>query len=89
MTPLSELTSRPERSQISVRVAAGSTALAGQAMGGGGAGIPATFAVTATDPLAQAVLAILPLQTITAQLAEDLGLPDGEFRYHQDDTKVG
>ena len=23
------------------------------------------------------------------QLAEDLGLPDGEFRYHQDDTKVG
>ena len=55
----------------------------------GGPGIPATFAVTAADPLAQAVLAILPLQTITWQLAEDLGLPDGEFLYHQDDTKVG
>ena len=62
---------------------------AGEAMSCGGPGIPATFAVTATDPLAQAVLAILPLQTITWQLAEDLALPDGEFRYHQDDTKVG
>jgi glucosamine--fructose-6-phosphate aminotransferase (isomerizing) len=72
-----------------LHVAAGRTALAGDAMSGGGAGIPATFAVTAADPLAQAVLAILPLQTITGQLAEDLGLPDGEFRYHQDDTKVG
>ena len=39
--------------------------------------------------LAQAVLAILPLQTITWLLAEDRGCPDGEFRYHQDDTKVG
>jgi hypothetical protein len=58
-------------------------------MSSGGPGIPATFAVTAAEPLAQAVLAILPLQTITGQLAEDLGLPDGEFRYHQDDTKVG
>jgi glucosamine--fructose-6-phosphate aminotransferase (isomerizing) len=72
-----------------LHVAAGPTALAGEAMSGGGPGIPATFAVTAAEPLAQAVLAILPLQTITAQLAEDLGLPDGEFRYHQDDTKVG
>jgi glucosamine--fructose-6-phosphate aminotransferase (isomerizing) len=72
-----------------LHVAAGPTAPAGGAMSGGGPGIPATFAVTAAEPLAQAVLAILPLQTITAQLAEDLGLPDGEFRYHQDDTKVG
>jgi glucosamine--fructose-6-phosphate aminotransferase (isomerizing) len=72
-----------------LHVAAGPTAPAGEAMSGGGPGIPATFAVTAAEPLAQAVLAILPLQTITAQLAEDLGLPDGEFRYHQDDTKVG
>ncbi len=38
--------------------------------------------------LAQAVLAILPLQTITWQLAEDRGGTDGEFLYHQDDTKV-
>lgn len=72
-----------------LHVAAGPTAPAGQGMSGGGPGIPATFTVTAAEPLAQAVLAILPLQTITAQLAEDLGLPDGEFRYHQDDTKVG
>jgi glucosamine--fructose-6-phosphate aminotransferase (isomerizing) len=70
-------------------VEAGTSAPAGQAMSYGGPGIPATFAVTAADPLAQAVLAILPLQTITWQLAEDLGLPDGEFLYHQDDTKVG
>jgi glucosamine--fructose-6-phosphate aminotransferase (isomerizing) len=70
-------------------VQAGGTAGAGEAMSGGGQGVPATFAVTAADPLAQAVLAILPLQAITGQLAEDLGLPDGEFRYHQDDTKVG
>jgi len=39
--------------------------------------------------MAQAVLAVLPLQTITWLLAEDRGCPDGEFRYHQDDTKVG
>ena len=77
--------------------AAGSTVLliraaAGAHYGGmsaGGPGLPATFAVTAAEPLAQAVLAILPLQAITWLLAEDLALPDGEFRYHQDDTKVG
>jgi glucosamine--fructose-6-phosphate aminotransferase (isomerizing) len=39
--------------------------------------------------LAQAVLAILPLQTISWVLAEDRGCVDGEFLYHQDDTKVG
>jgi fructoselysine-6-P-deglycase FrlB-like protein len=72
-----------------LHVAAGTAAPAGEALSGGGPGIPTTFAVTAAEPLAQAVLAILPLQTITGQLAEDLGLPDGEFRYHQDDTKVG
>lgn len=38
--------------------------------------------------LAQAVLAILPLQTIIGLLAEDLGCADGEFLHHQDDTKV-
>lgn len=68
-------------------VAAGATAA--DAVTDGGPGTPATFSVTAADPLAEAVLAILPLQTITGRLAEDLGLPDGEFRYHQDDTKVG
>jgi glutamine---fructose-6-phosphate transaminase (isomerizing) len=72
-----------------LHIATGAAAPAGEAMSGGGPGTPATFTVTAADPLAQAVLAILPLQTITGQLAEDLGLPDGEFRYHQDDTKVG
>jgi len=46
------------------------------------------FRLPALD-LAQAVLAILPLQTMTWLLAEDRGCPDGEFRYHQDDTKVG
>lgn len=70
-------------------VEAGPSSSAGEAISGGGPGLPARFTVTATEPLAQAVLAILPLQTITGQLAEDLGLPDGEFRYHQDDTKVG
>jgi glucosamine--fructose-6-phosphate aminotransferase (isomerizing) len=62
---------------------------AGVAGAAGGPGVPATFAVAAAEPLAQAVLAILPLQAVTWLLAEDLGLPDGEFRYHQDDTKVG
>jgi glucosamine--fructose-6-phosphate aminotransferase (isomerizing) len=40
-------------------------------------------------PEPHAVLAVLPLQTITWRLAQERGLPDGEFRYHQDDTKVG
>ena len=70
-------------------VAAGGPAPADGVMNPGGPGLPATFAVTAAEPLAQAVLAILPLQAITWLLAEDLALPDGEFRYHQDDTKVG
>lgn len=61
----------------------------GGAMNLGGAGTPAVFQVSASGPLAQAVLAILPLQAVTWLLAEDLGLPDGEFLYHQDDTKVG
>jgi glutamine---fructose-6-phosphate transaminase (isomerizing) len=38
--------------------------------------------------MAQAVLAILPVQTIIGLLAEDLGCADGEFLHHQDDTKV-
>lgn len=37
---------------------------------------------------AQPVLGIVPLQAITALLAGDLGCVDGQFRYHQDDTKV-
>ena len=31
---------------------------------------------------------ILPAQAISGALADAAGLPDGEFRYHQDDTKV-
>jgi len=38
--------------------------------------------------LAQAVLAILPLETISGVLADDRECVDGEFLYHQDDTKV-
>jgi glucosamine--fructose-6-phosphate aminotransferase (isomerizing) len=34
------------------------------------------------------VLGVLPLQAIAWRLAEDRGVPDGVFRYHQDDTKV-
>jgi len=49
---------------------------------------PAVFRLPRLPEAAQAVLGILPLQTITSLLAVDRGLPDGEFRYHQDDTKV-
>ncbi len=34
------------------------------------------------------VLAVLPLQALAWRLAEDGAVPDGVFRYHQDDTKV-
>jgi glutamine---fructose-6-phosphate transaminase (isomerizing) len=34
------------------------------------------------------VLAVLPLQTLAGRLAEDSAVPDGVFRYHQDDTKI-
>jgi glucosamine--fructose-6-phosphate aminotransferase (isomerizing) len=49
----------------------------------------AAFRLPALGPAAETVLGILPLQTITSALAIESGLPDGEFRYHQDDTKVG
>jgi fructoselysine-6-P-deglycase FrlB-like protein len=49
----------------------------------------AAFRLPALGTAAEAVLGILPLQTITSALAIESGLPDGEFRYHQDDTKVG
>jgi glucosamine--fructose-6-phosphate aminotransferase (isomerizing) len=49
----------------------------------------AAFGLPALGPAAESVLGILPLQTITSALAIESGLPDGEFRYHQDDTKVG
>jgi glucosamine--fructose-6-phosphate aminotransferase (isomerizing) len=38
--------------------------------------------------LAQAVLAIVPVQTVIGLLAEDLGCADGGFLHHQNDTKV-
>ena len=47
------------------------------------------FRVPAADGVALAMLSILPLQTISGALADAAGLPDGEFRFHQDDTKVG
>jgi glucosamine--fructose-6-phosphate aminotransferase (isomerizing) len=49
----------------------------------------AAFRLPALGTAAEAVLGILPLQTITSALAVEGGLPDGEFLYHQDDTKVG
>jgi glutamine---fructose-6-phosphate transaminase (isomerizing) len=49
----------------------------------------AAFRLPALGTAAEAVLGILPLQTITSALAIESGLPDGEFLYHQDDTKVG
>ena len=52
------------------------------------AAAPGDLAQPRSGDLAQAVLAILPVQTIIGLLAEDLGCPDGEFWHHQDDTKV-
>jgi len=49
----------------------------------------AAFRLPVISASAEAVLGILPLQTITSALAIESGLPDGKFRYHQDDTKVG
>ncbi len=46
------------------------------------------FRVPAVDDAVLATLGILPLQTISGALADAAGLPDGEFRFHQDDTKV-
>ena len=37
---------------------------------------------------ARPVLEILPLQTLSGSLARARGVPVGEFRHHQDDTKV-
>jgi glucosamine--fructose-6-phosphate aminotransferase (isomerizing) len=46
------------------------------------------FPLPAATPGAEAILGILPAQAISGALADAAGLPDGEFRYHQDDTKV-
>jgi glucosamine--fructose-6-phosphate aminotransferase (isomerizing) len=48
----------------------------------------AVFPLPAVAPVAEAVLGILPAQAISGALADAAGLPDGEFRFHQDDTKV-
>lgn len=37
---------------------------------------------------AAGIFAVLPLQAIAGALAADAQVPDGVFRYHQDDTKV-
>jgi glucosamine--fructose-6-phosphate aminotransferase (isomerizing) len=46
------------------------------------------FPLPAVEAAAEAILGILPAQAISGALADAAGLPDGEFRYHQDDTKV-
>jgi len=68
---------------------AGMTA-AGLSAAGLGATAPGltVFRVPGRDDATLATLGILPLQTISGALAEAAGLPDGEFRFHQDDTKV-
>lgn len=48
----------------------------------------AVFGLPAVAPVAEAILGILPAQAIAGALADAAGLPDGEFRFHQDDTKV-
>lgn len=63
-------------------------ALAGAGLGGESTG-PTVFRVPAADDVALSMLGILPLQTISGALADAAGLPDGEFRFHQDDTNVG
>jgi glucosamine--fructose-6-phosphate aminotransferase (isomerizing) len=46
------------------------------------------FRVASADDATLGVVGILPLQTVSGALAEAAGLPDGEFLFHQDDTKV-
>jgi glucosamine--fructose-6-phosphate aminotransferase (isomerizing) len=46
------------------------------------------FRLPALTPAAAAILGILPAQAISGALAAAAGLPDGEFRFHQDDTKI-
>ncbi len=46
------------------------------------------FGLPECDDALRPVLEILPAQTIALALADDRGLPVGEFRHHQDDTKV-
>jgi glucosamine--fructose-6-phosphate aminotransferase (isomerizing) len=46
------------------------------------------FGLPKCDDLLRPVLEILPLQAIALSLAQEKGLAVGEFRHHQDDTKV-
>lgn len=46
------------------------------------------FGLPPCDDAVRPALEVLPAQTIALALAEDRGLPVGEFRHHQDDTKV-
>ncbi len=48
----------------------------------------AALRVPRASDLAQAMLGILPVQTISGRLPKPLGCADGEFLHHQDDTKV-
>jgi glucosamine 6-phosphate synthetase-like amidotransferase/phosphosugar isomerase protein len=48
----------------------------------------AVFNVPKCDDVLRPVLEILPLQAMAFSLAQEKGLAEGEFRHHQDDTKV-
>jgi glucosamine--fructose-6-phosphate aminotransferase (isomerizing) len=48
----------------------------------------AVFGLPKCDDVLRPVLEILPLQVMAFSLAQEKGLPEGEFRLHQDDTKV-
>ncbi len=65
----------------------GDAALTAAGLGAATPGLT-VFQVPGGDDATLATLGILPLQTISGALAEAAGLPDGEFRFHQDDTKV-
>jgi glucosamine--fructose-6-phosphate aminotransferase (isomerizing) len=82
-------TATPDQPGLTIfRLPQSGQAQAGQAQAGQAQAGQAPAGQAPAD-LAQAVLAILPLQAITWLLAEDLGCTDGEFLYHQNDTKVG
>jgi glucosamine--fructose-6-phosphate aminotransferase (isomerizing) len=46
------------------------------------------FRFPPTDEALRPVLEILPLQTLSGAIAKAKGLPVGQFRHHQDDTKL-
>jgi glutamine---fructose-6-phosphate transaminase (isomerizing) len=61
---------------------------AGLAAAGLGPGRVPVFALPTAGTAAETILAVLPLQAISAALADAAGHPDGVFRHRQHDTKV-